>query len=367
VFGYAAASHFWRVVPLQLADWAWRRRGCSLIGRIARSVPAYAQLLRILGGNAAAGSSGEATPRLQTCVRSYVQVFPLQQRCRKGWRPDATTFDAVSSDAGAAGLEGVWPRQRDERRTLREQLVGLLRDRFDAARRRTLLVLALPEGGWSGRRRISQALHQAIDGGGLHASLLEPDQAGADISPAAMRLAKDFEQCIVLATPTSAVVQALWLADCKGRTGLISLGPLPTAVSAALPREMRACSALGADEVTPLIAVETSLARAVADACRNDPSFCGQLLGAGAPPPSMYQPLPRGPWLEDDNGYLLVSNWGAAPVVRYRLGWRGRVLPFTRVCDLLRRHKVLPAGQIRRLTGVGSACWKLPLVALDAM
>jgi hypothetical protein len=367
VFGYEAASHCWRVMPLQLAEWAWRRRGRSLIRRIARSVPAYGHLLRVFGGSPAIGSSPGHIAPPQTCRRSYVQVFPLQQRCRKGWRPQATTFDAMPANSGT-GLQGAWPRQRDERRILRQQLVSLLVDNFSAARRRTLLVLALPEGGWSGRRRIGQALHEAIGLGRLPVSLIEPDEPGADVSMPALHLGKGFEQCIVMATPASAVVQALWLANCKGRTGLVSLGPLPTGVAAALPREIRVCSVLGADEVAPLIALQTPLARMVLDVCRTDPTLCRRLLGGAEPPLAIYQPLPRGPWIEHDNGYLLVSSWGAAPVARYRLGWRGQVVPFARACDVLRQPNALPpAGQIRRLTAVGSACWKLPLVALDAM
>ena len=238
MFTYAATSHYWRAIPVQLAEWAWRRRGRSLIERAARSVPAYGGLLRIFG-QPAIGIPASDVPALQTCRRSYVQVFPLEQRCRRGWQKQAVSFDAAGTDG-----EG-WPRGRDELCILREQLVSLLRGWFDARQRRTLLVLALPEAGWSSRRRIGQALQEALGLGHLQASVLDCSE-GAGASPASVhRLAGGFEQCVVLANPASAVLQALWLANYKGRSGLVSFGPLPAGVAAGLGREIQTCSVLG--------------------------------------------------------------------------------------------------------------------------
>ena len=128
------------------------------------------------------------------------------------------------------------------------------------------------------------------------------------------RLAVGFEQCVVLAEPTSAILQALWLANHKGRSGLVSFGPLPADVVAGLGREFPTCSVLGADEVGPLIAVETPLSRTVLNACRVDPSLREQLLPDGFVPAGIYQPFPA----------RSVGRAGGQPDPRVELGCLAR-------------------------------------------
>ena len=391
MFTYAAASHYWRVIPTAMAAWAWQRRGRSLIERTVRNVPAYGGLVRIFSQPTGGTPVSEDMPRLQTCRRSYVQVFPLDQRCRRGWQRDAVSFELLADAAEAQSRANTlphdstplpqrhhvtaspyqpsdgWPRGRDELGILREQLVSLLSGWFDARRRRTLLVLALPEAGWSSRRRIGQALQEALGSGQLQASLFDWSEAAGTTPASVQRLASGFEQCVVLADPTSVVLQALWLADRKGLSGLVSFGPLPDGVLAGLGQEIPACSVLGADEVGPLIAMETPLSRTVLSACQANRSLREQLLPEGFRPAGMYQPFPRGPWVEQGAGQVLVSSWGVSPVAGYGLGWRGEVLSFSRVCQALRREEALPARQIRRLTRVLSTGWKLPLVVLGAV
>jgi hypothetical protein len=141
-------------------------------------------------------------------------------------------------------------------------------------------------------------------------------------------------------------------------------GPRPDASFAAVSPDIPTCSVLGADEVGPLIAVETPLSRLLLDLCRTHPSLPNCLLPKGFHPAAMYQPLPRGPWLEQAGSDLLVTSWGAAPIVRYRLGWRARILSYSHLCDMLSRERVLPLRQMKRLTRIESPCWKLPLIAL---
>ncbi len=356
MLAYAAASHGWRVMPLSLADWAWQRRGRSLLARATRSVPAYNTLLRIFGNATDPARPLAANPHLQTCRRSYVQVFPLQQRCRSGRQGQA-----VAVEATGAPDEG-WPRGRDELQVLREQLVDVLTGWFDAGARRTLLVPALPETGWSSRRRIEQALQSAIAAGYLRGCVRDiPDGRSPE---SALRAANGFDQCVVLADPARAVEQAAWLGQWKGRAGIVVFGPLAAGATAGFSQQIRVCSVRGADEVGPLIAAETPLSRMVLDACRRSATARNELLPDGFVPTAIYQPLPRGPWIQQEAGQLLVSSWGAAPVVRYRVGWRGQVVSFAWLCEVLRDAEVLPPRHLKRLTRIESICWKLPLIAL---
>jgi hypothetical protein len=435
---FAAATHLWRALPVGLADWAWQRRGRSLLTRAARDVPAYANLLRIF-----ADSPGDL-PRLQTSRRSYVQVFGLDQRTRRNGQHEVISFDppttaavsdcpppqsqeagmqhsVLSTQSSALGTavsgcplplpleprpvtrdpqpgcplpSSPWPRARDELRTLRQQLIGLLDTWFDITRRRTLLVLALPECGWSSRPRISQVLQSAIADSRLpvtitdlaearpispskaagiparnRAGARQPAPAAPSMAPltppeTVFRLSVGFDQCIVLTSPAGAPNHAACLTQLPIKSGLMIFGPRPDALAADLPPSVPTCSVLGADEVGPLIAVETPLSRLILDLCRTHPSLPNRLLPKAFHPDAMYQPLPCGPWLEQAVNDLLVTSWGAAPVVRYRLGWLARIFSYSHLCDVLSREKTLPPRHLKRLTRIGSPCWKLPVIAV---
>jgi hypothetical protein len=325
---------------------------------------------------------------LETSRRSYVQVFPLEQRGRRGWQRQVVSFDPPGGDgvddrapepavlrspcqrvtvSPCQALEG-WPRARDELGMLRQHLIGLLDSWFDISRRRTLLVLALPESGWSSRHRISQALQSAIASSRLPITVTDLTEARPAPAPTAretiIRLSTGFEQCIVLADSAGAATHAASMTQLAMRSGLVIFGPRPDAVSAALPPSVPIYSVLGADEVGPLIAAETPLSRLLLDLCRTHPSLPNRLQQDAFPLAAIYQPLPRGPWLEQAGDDLLVTSWGAAPVVRYRLGWQGRIISYPHLCDVLSRERALPLRQIKRLTRVESPCWKLPLIVM---
>ena len=131
-----------------------------------------------------------------------------------------------------------------------------------------------------------------------------------------------------------------------------------------LPQSVPICSVLGADEVGPLIAVETPLSRLILDLFRTHPALPNRLLPAGFSPATIYQPLPAVlGWSRPE-----MTCWSRvralAPVIRYRLGWSARVLHYSHLCDALSREKVLPPRQLKRLIRIESPCWKLPLIAM---
>jgi hypothetical protein len=262
-------------------------------------------------------------------------------------------------------------------RILRQHLIGLLTEWFDIKGRRTLLVLALPEHGWSGHPRISQALQSAVAASRLPVTITDLADTRTDAAPAAappaaprtalqtiLRHAVGCEQMILLTDPAGATTHAAALGQLSIRSGLVVFGSCPDGLLAALPSRIPSCSVLGADEVGPLIASETPLSRLLLTLCRANRALSECLL-PDASPLAFYQPLPRGPWLEQAGDDLLATSWGAAPVIRYRLDWSARLIRYSRVCDVLSREKVLPSRQLKRLTRVESHCWKLPLIAVS--
>lgn len=356
MLAYAAASQYWRAIPLGMADWAWQRRGRMLIQRAARSVPAYSLLLQVFSDTTSAVAPFADAHRLQTCRRSYVDVFPLEQRCRVGWQRQAVAWNPAE---GADGLVGP-----DEMQTLRQQLVGLLSGWFDIIRRRTLLVLSLPETGWAGRHRIGGALQEAIGRGQIRGAMA--DLADGTSLATVLRLADGFEQCVVLADASAGTAPSRWLSGYSGRAGLVAFGPLSAGVMAGLS-PLSACCVAGACSVSPLVVLQTPLTRLISIACQADLGLRERLLPGVAQPLGLYQPFPRGPWIEEQDGQILISNWGISPLIRYRVGWRGRVVPFSRLCEQLRQTKTLSSKQIRQFTRIESICWKLPLVALTSV
>lgn len=348
---YALASQFWRTIPTWHAQRAWQRRSQWILARAASHVPAWRQLVRVF---AAPAGPSTTLPLLQTSRSSYLEMFPLAQRCQEGPRGQPATFDPA--EAG----QPSWPRSASETAILREQLVDVLNTCFDAASRRTLLAMALPEEGWSASRRIGQALHEAIGRGRLRGSLVDlADAARPDTS-----LVGNCEQCVVLCSPQHAVRHATQLARTASRSGLVVFGPLPPAATAALPPELEVCSVWGIDETGPLLGMQTPLARLLSDASSRDPALCRALTGSAGRLAGIYQPFPLGPSIDQAKDDLLVSSWGAAPLIRYRLGQPGRVMPFQQACHWLAQAKVRPTRQVRRLMRMGSPCWKLPLVLL---
>lgn len=372
---YAAASHFWRALPIGLADWAWQRRGRLLLARASREVPAYGALLRVFSEPGLGDSLCLATSR-----RSYVEVYPLEQRARRGWQRQIISFDPSGASVPdcplpPAGCSSAWPRARDELHVLRQHLVGLLSEWFDIIHRRSLLVLALPEGGGSSRARISQALQSAIAIRRLPVTVVDVAAAGEGATPSQASGRTDWqtllrhvvgcEQVVLLADPASAAAHAAALARLPVRAGLMVLGPYPAGLVSSLPSQVLTCSVLGADGAGPLIAAETKLSRQLSTLCRANPALSEYFVPDGGAK-AFYQALPRGPWLEQADDDLLVTSWGAVPLIRYRLGWRGRLVAYPRLCHVLAREKILPLRQFRRLTRVGSPCWKLPLIAISS-
>lgn len=362
---YALASKFWRAVPTWWADRAWQRRSRQVSLQAARLVPAYAKLLHafqpIPPQSPVQSTQMRECPHLQTSRASYVDVFPAEQRGRLGWQRQVVSFDRLD---GQSGHTDSWPRSSDELHALREQLVDLLAIWFDTRQRRSLLLTSLPAAGWCAGRRIAQALHEAIAFGHLRASVVELPADPGPPDPAIHRLVSQFDQCVLLCQPQDSLRLARQLMETCGRIGVVAFGSISSADRAAMPPGATVCSAWGADEVGPLIALETPLTRMLGEACQSNPDLQQELLPEPRRVMGLYQPFPLGPSIEQDGCHLLVSSWGASPVIRYRLDPAGRLIRFTDICRLLQRFKLQSPRRLRRLTRIGSAYWKLPVVLL---
>lgn len=368
VLRYALASQFWRAIPTWWADRAWQRRGDRLLSRAARSVPACATLLHafepLVGQQASPSAVAPASRllwQLQTSRGSYVEVFTPELRGRQGWQQQVVAFDRLAPH----GQENnSWPRSSDELRILRDQLVGLLMDWFDAHQRRILLLVKLSEAGWSSNRRIAQALQEAIVLGHLRASVVDCSADTNQPDPTAGHLVQQFDCCVVLCRAAEVVEQAKRYSGASCRLGVVAFGEVSADQRAAMPTGVTVCSVWGADEVGPLIALETPLTRLVAAACHSNADLRRTVCPDAHAVIGLYQPFPVGPWVEQQGTDLLVSSWGALPLLRYRPGQSGRLIRYGEMCRWLLRCDVQSARQVRRLTRMGSACWKLPVVML---
>ena len=92
------------------------------------------------------------------------------------------------------------------------------------------------------------------------------------------RLTAGFEQCILLTDPQPLLVMQPRLTQLSIKQELMMFVSRQDALAEDLPPSVPICSVLGADEVGPLIAVETPLSRLILDLFRTHPpcptAFC---------------------------------------------------------------------------------------------
>jgi len=359
---YSAASQFWRTIPVRTAEPLWLLRGWSIAWRAARHVEAYRSLRAVLeGGSPRSGFGGAGPAGPVTGWTSYVQVYPLEQRCCDGRLHRAVLFEPITEQAGRTVY---WPRGRSELATLREQLAGLLAGQFAAGTRKTLAVLALPRTGWCSSRRIAWCLQQAAERGRLRVTAIEVAPSPSEIEALLGRLAGRFDQCLLLADAGLVGGMLPRWDSWQGRIGVLLFGRGAGLAQRDSRRNSKVLSVWGIDEVGPLIGAETPLSRLVWLACQSDRKLAAAILPEPANLVGFYQALPRGPYVEQSESGLLVSAWQLAPVIRYRTGHAGRVIGFAQAWEQLDRHGWRPAARLRQLARGDARCWKLPLIAL---
>ncbi len=327
---------------------------------VARDVPAYQTFLKRAGVDAGAVRTADDFARLpQTTKDNYHRAFPLHLLCRGG-RLDGSDFIAVSS--GSAGEPSVWPRSvADEMGTAMrfEQVLG---DAMSAARSRTLGVICFALGSWVGGMYTTAACRH-IAAKGYPLTLVTPGNNRAEILRVVRALAPSFDQIVLFGYPPflKDVIDA-GRADGIAWEGLSVRLVTAGEVFSETWRTL-VCERLGQSDPHlctasmygtadgGVLANETPLSVRVRQFLADQPEAARELFGeARLPTLCQYDPLHR--YFEENDGDLLFTGDGGAPLVRYRILDRGGVIGFLELVDFMKDHGCDPVGDLRSEGGI---------------
>jgi phenylacetate-CoA ligase len=335
------------------ADLTPEQKVLALFREAARDVPAYASFLRERGVDPAAVDGIEAFRRLPVTTKdNYYRQHPLPDLCRHG-RLDAC--DMVALSTGSTGEPAVWPRSITHELESSARFEQVLAGAFGAADKRTLGVICFALGNWvGGLYTLACCRHLAAKGHPL--TMVAPGNQPAEIFRALRALSPHYEQRVLFGYPP-------FLKDLidGGVSQGIDWGAIPTRIVMAgevFSEEWRTwlCRRLGVTDPASasaslygtadagILANETPLSIRIRRALARNPAAARELFGeARLPTLCQYDPLQR--YFEVEDGWLLFSGDGGAPLLRYKILDRGGVLGHGELLEFLaKRHIELEPG-----------------------
>lgn len=344
----AALRAFYDAGAAPAAPRAAEEQVLALFHDAARDVPAYARFLREHGVDPAAVRDLEAFRRVPATTKdNYYRQNPLPDLCRHG-RLDGC--DMVALSTGSTGEPAVWPRFVTHELESAARFEQILGGAFGARERRTLCVICFALGNWvGGLYTLGCVRHLAAKGYPL--TVAAPGNQPAEILRALRALGDHFEQRVLFGYPPF-LKDVIDLAAAQG----FDWSAVPTRLVMAgevFSEEWRAwvSGRLGASDPASataslygtadagVIANETPLSIRIRRALARRPDVALELFGeARLPTLCQYDPLSR--FFEVEDGWLLFSGDGGAPLLRYKILDRGGVLGHAELREFLARRAV---------------------------
>ncbi len=329
----------------------------SFFRGVARDVPAYGRFLAARGFDPDGVRSLADFARVPPTTKAdYHRAYPLRELCRHGVL-EALDFVAVSS--GSTGEPAVWPRFVSDEigSTLRFEQV--LRDAFDAHEKPTLAVVCFALGSWVGGMYTTAACRHVAEKG-YPLTIVTPGSNRAEILRVVRALGPLFQQVVLLGYPPflKDVIDA-------GRADGLDWAPFRLRFVTAgevFSEEWRAlvCERAGVAEPSRataslygtadggVLANETPLSIAIRRHLSERPAAARELFGESRLPTlCQYDPFHR--FFECNDGELLFTGDGGAPLVRYRILDRGGLVPHADMLRFLADHGFEPPAQSRAL------------------
>lgn len=323
-------------------------RVLELFRAAAGEVPAYARFLAEHAvdpaqiGNIAAFRSLPVTTK-----DNYYRPNPLPDLCRHG---ALDACDAVALSSGSTGEPAVWPRfVTDELGTARrfEQVLG---EGFEAGSRRTLCVICFALGNWVGGLYTLACCRQ-LAAKGYPLTVVAPGNNPGEILRAVRALGIHYEQRILCGYPPF-LKDVVELGSAQG----IDWSAPPTRLVLAgevFSEEWRSavCRRLGAADAARataslygtadggVLANETPLSVRIRRALARRPDAARKLFGE-ARLPTLCQYDPEHRYFEVEDGWLLFSGDGGAPLLRYKILDRGGIVEHSRMLRFLAEEQL---------------------------
>ncbi len=323
--------------------------------RVAREVPAYGAFLKSAGVNVDALRSLADFTRLPvTTKENYHRAYALNLLCRGG-RLDACDFVAVSS--GSTGEPSVWPRFVADEIGTAQRFEQVLADAMGAAEKRTLGVICFALGSWVGGMFTTAACRH-LAAKGYPITLVTPGNNRAEILRVVRALAPSYEKVVLFGYPP--FLKDVIDAGCAESIGWAQWSMHLVTAGEVFSEEWRnlVCQRLG--QTQPhlrvasmygtadggVLANETPLSVRVRGFLAEHPDAARELFGeARLPTLCQYDPCHR--YFEVEEGELVFTGDGGAPLVRYKILDRGGLIGFRELMAFMARHGADPAGDIR--------------------
>jgi phenylacetate-CoA ligase len=318
----------------------------GLFHRVVDSVPAYRDFLAERGVVAEDVRTLEDFRRLPfTDKESYHRRYPLPRLCRDG-RLDGCDMVAVSS--GSTGQPTVWPRFRTDELAVARRFEQVFADGFRAAERSTLAVVCFPLGTWVGGL-FTTACVRHLAAKGYPITVVAPGNNKAEILRVLPELAPHFDQVVLLGYPPFLKDVIDTGADwSRYDVKLVFAGEVFSeqwrdlvATRAGLGSAVHDSASLYGTADAGVLGNETPLSVSIRRFLASRPELARELFG-GERLPTLVQYDPGHRFFEVHEGSLVFSGDNGVPLIRYRIGDDGGVVPHQEMLDFCARNGFRP-------------------------
>jgi phenylacetate-CoA ligase len=336
-------------------------RALALFRDAARTVPAYADHLRVHGVDPAAVRGVSDLARVPILTKdTYQRRYPLPQLCRDG-RLDACDMVAVSS--GSSGTPTVWPRSAVDELAVAARFEQVFRDSFRADERRTLAVVCFPLGSWVGGM-YTAACCRHLAAKGYPITLVTPGNTIDEILRVLPELGPHVDQVVLLGYPPfiKNVIDVGLARGVDWSRYHIKLGLAGEVFSeqwrdlvfirAGMGEPSLDSASLYGTADAGVLGTETPLSITVRRFLARQPAAARDLFGE-ARLPTLVQYDPAARYFETHDGTLLFTADGALPLVRYHIADEGGLIGYDEILAFCAGHGFDPVGEVGRISDRG--------------
>ncbi|HWZ93003.1 MAG TPA: phenylacetate--CoA ligase family protein, partial [Polyangiaceae bacterium] len=323
----------------------------ELFKSAAARVPAYRRFLASHGIEAAQVRTLDDFRRLPvTTKETYHRPNALADLCLDG---NLAGCDMLAMSSGSSGEPTVWPRFVADELGSAERFEQVLADGFEANQRSTLTVVCFALGTWVGGM-YTAACCRHVATKGYPITVVTPGNQKPEILRVLRSLAPLYEQIVLCGYPP-------FLKDLIDEGNLSGFPWARHALRIVLAGEVFSeswrtlvCERIGAANPAHasaslygtadggVLANETPLSITIRRFLAEHPATARELFGdTRLPTLCQYDPLHRYFEREED-GSLLFSAGGSAPLLRYKILDRGGIVPYAQMIAFLKEHGCSP-------------------------
>lgn len=330
----------------------------TLFHRTVQSVPAYRTFVQQRGIEPDDIRSMDDFRTLPLLTReSYINAFPLPERCRNG-RVESNDMVAVSS--GSTGTPTFWLRSLADELEITSRFEQIFCDSFRADERSTLAVVCFPLGTWVGGMFTTNCCRW-LAARGYRITVVTPGNNPEEIFRVVQSLAPMFEQTVLLGYPPfvkdvvdRGTARAIPWKDYNIK--MVFAGEVFSEEWRSLVAErvgtqepVRDFASLYGTADAGVLGNETPLSIVIRRFLAQHPDAARDLFGESRLPTLVqYDPFDR--LFETHDGTLLFSGDNGIPLVRYHIADTGGVVSFADMIASLERYG-FDACSEARLTG----------------